>query len=83
MQINKLFFAMLLLTFGGHVSAASSCLVMADQRGLTGAARGVFLEQCETQARAACESNAKKQKLSGPEKDSFLKKCKDESVGVK
>jgi hypothetical protein len=54
-----------------------------DQRGLTGAARAQFLEACEAQARSACEAGAKKQKLTGTERENFLVRCKNESIGVR
>jgi hypothetical protein len=68
---------------GLEAQAVTSCLQMADQRGLTGAARAQFLEACEAQARSACEAAAKKQKLAGTERENFLVRCKNESIGVR
>jgi len=73
--------AVLMMVFDAQ--AVTSCLQMADQRGLTGAARAQFLEPCEAQARSACEAAAKKQKLTGTERENFLTRCKNESIGVR
>lgn len=71
------------LCAAGDVLGVSSCLDMANQRGLTGAARSVFLEQCESLGRAACAAEAQKQRLAGREKEKFLQLCNAEIAGVR
>jgi hypothetical protein len=83
MMMKRLLIVVAVSMLGIEAQAVTSCLQMADQRGLTGAARGQFLEACEAQARSACEAAARKQKLTGTERENFLTRCKNESIGVR
>ena len=48
---------------------------------LAGAALNSFMNKCESEAQAACDTKAGAQKLAGAAKNSFTKKCVTEATG--
>jgi hypothetical protein len=61
--------------------ADASCMAVATDKKLAGAAKTSFMKKCETDAKTACDSQAADKKLAGAAKMSFTKKCVTDATG--
>ncbi len=71
------------LAFAGSAFAQDgTCLAIAAEKKLAGAAKNSFMKKCEKDAAAKCEISSKEKKLAGAAKSSFSKKCVKDAVGA-
>jgi hypothetical protein len=61
--------------------ADATCVSMATDKKLAGAAKTSFMKKCDTDAATACDSKAADKKLAGAAKMSFTKKCVADATG--
>jgi len=78
--MNRIILAVALSVFAAQVSA-ESCVAVAKEKKLAGAAQTSFMKKCESDAKAACQASAKEMKLSGAAATSHINKCVKDAVG--
>ena len=78
--MQKVFLAVALSVIAAQASA-ESCVAMAKDKKLAGAAQSSFMKKCESDAKTACQASAKEMKLSGAAATSHINKCVKDAVG--
>ena len=78
---SMLLAAILCLTAVNAWAYGTTCAATASDKKLAGAAKGSFMEKCQTDATTTCTGAASDKKLVGAAKSSFMKKCVADAVG--